>query len=165
MFSASSSSAIVMGPHLSLSKESLCMEQEPRQSGVAVSVLSQQAPLQSLSSSLSWPIGGWVVWSCLAVLNSIPVHKCLELEAGEWRAIVCDHGLRNSMSSKHFSQLSNTVVAGGSRYHSNNFQTTLKRNLLPQGTCVLGRDQHNSRARTLDCNGPLMIPTVNTHQW
>ena len=74
------------------------------------------------------------------MLNSIPVHKCLELEAGEWRAIVCDHGLRNSMSSKHFSQLVNTVVAGGSRYHSNNFQTTLKRNLLPQGTCVLGRE-------------------------
>ena len=40
------------------------------------------------------------------------------------------------MSSKHFSQLVNTVVAGGSRYHSNNFQTTLKRNLLSAGAKV-----------------------------
>ena len=25
-----------------------------------------------------------MVWSCQAVLNSIPAHKCLELKAGEW---------------------------------------------------------------------------------
>ena len=120
VFSASSSSVILKEQHLSLSEESLCTE-----TGIKIIWcvchlrLGQQATFLSLKSSLRLPIGGWVVWSCPAVLDPVPVHKRPELGAGEWCTIVCHHCLGISMSSALLSPLVDSVSAGGRGYHSN----------------------------------------------
>ena len=110
-------SAILMEPRLSPSVESLCTGAGTSPIWCCCHRCAKPAGPASESEQLAW-LTHWRMGG-VELSGSDEFHSCPQMSGIQsWFAIVCDHGIRNSMSSKHFCQLVNSVLASGSRYHS-----------------------------------------------